>query len=339
MCKQLDINLFEWLSYLHKKDTSLGNYLFIGPVAGAHNPVYFATPDQYVTKVMWGKKISMFDRLSWTGAMYRTFHRIKEHAERMAYIGIDFDFDRGKLEGLSRKVQEEILFDVINRIPPSTAVKTSNGFHLYWILEKPETIFDTGYCSLALTSLLSADPRSTIPTQPFSIYGILPKKANMVNRIILPEIDAIVRLFPYHYRTYTTELIQNSLKNFNKRTVQSNNTIKLMKLAQNSMEKTSTIMSKLSEEEKEELFMKRSRFIQQIDLTRLLKTFGLYGRMSSGKKLMMLCPYHDDHHPSAFINLDPTSPYYGMFHCSACNTTVSIEAVVCKVTGEDLVGR
>lgn len=337
MYKQLDVALFDWLSYLHKKDTSLDNYLFLGPVAGAHNPVYFATPDQYVNKVIWGKKVSIYDRLSWTGAMYRTFHRIKEQAERMAYIGIDFDFDRGKLEGLSRKLQEEILFDVLNRLPPSTAVKTSNGFHLYWILEKPESIFDTGYCSLALTSLLSADPRSTIPTQPFSIYGILPKKANMVNRIILTEIDATVKLFPYHYKTYTTELMQNTLKNYNKKT--SHNTIKLMKLAQGDTGKNGGVMGKLSELEKEELFLQRSRFIQQIDLPRLLKAFGLYGRMSTGKKLMMLCPYHDDHHPSAFINLDPTSPYYGMFHCSSCNTTASIESVVRKITGEDLVRK
>jgi hypothetical protein len=336
--KQLDVALFDWLAYLHKKDTSLDNYLFIGPVAGAHNPIYFARPDEYVKKVIWGKKVSIYDRLSWTGAMYKAHHRIKEHAERMAYIGIDFDFDRGKLEGLSRHLQETILLDVLDRLPPSTAVKTSNGFHLYWILEKPENIFDTGYCSLALTSLLSADPRSTIPTQPFSIYGILPKKANAVNRIILPEIDATVKLFPYHYRTYTTEAIHKILKNFNKKTAKSNNTIKLMKLAQGDSGKKGVI-NKLSDVEREELFLKRSHFIQQVDLPRLLKSFGLYGRMSTGKKLMMICPYHDDHHPSAFINLDPTSPYYGMFHCSSCNTTVSIESVVRKITGEDLVGK
>lgn len=58
----------------------------------------------------------------------------------------------------------------------------------------------------------------------------------------------------------------------------------------------------------------------------------------TGNDIMCTCPFHGHHveqHPSCGINIDPTSPLYGTYHCFACDSVGSFYHLVAECFGKN----
>ena len=62
-----------------------------------------------------------------------------------------------------------------------------------------------------------------------------------------------------------------------------------------------------------------------IDMRDLARAYGIDGK-SDGEKLIVLCPFHNDHNPSAVI-------FKERFHCSTCNITLNYYDFISKMEG------
>ena len=62
-----------------------------------------------------------------------------------------------------------------------------------------------------------------------------------------------------------------------------------------------------------------------IDMRELARAYGIDGK-SDGDKLIVLCPFHNDHNPSGVI-------FRERFHCSTCNLTLNYYDFISRVEG------
>lgn len=64
---------------------------------------------------------------------------------------------------------------------------------------------------------------------------------------------------------------------------------------------------------------------KDIDMRDLCQAYGFDGK-SDGDKLIVLCPFHDDHNPSGVV-------FKERFHCSTCNLTLNYYDFISKIEG------
>lgn len=62
-----------------------------------------------------------------------------------------------------------------------------------------------------------------------------------------------------------------------------------------------------------------------IDMRELARAYGIDGK-SDGEKIIVLCPFHNDHNPSGVI-------FKERFHCSTCNLTLNYYDFIAKMEG------
>lgn len=62
-----------------------------------------------------------------------------------------------------------------------------------------------------------------------------------------------------------------------------------------------------------------------IDMRELARAYGIDGK-SDGEKIIVLCPFHNDHNPSGVI-------FKERFHCSTCNITLNYYDFIAKMEG------
>ena len=68
-----------------------------------------------------------------------------------------------------------------------------------------------------------------------------------------------------------------------------------------------------------------------VDAAKIVDVVGEFVTLKkSGVNYKGLCPFHDDRNPSAFIDVNPSSSYYGMFFCTStsCHKTATLRKVL-----------
>lgn len=307
----------EFLAQHLQEETRL---IYVGPDRGAHTPAFFSTPNALPVKFRNSALCATIVRT--TAALYTTPHRVSEAADAAWCIAMDFDFDRGALEGIPRPAQETTLWATIAHLPPTAVTQTQNGFHLYWVLQKPVSIFDYAYTAALVKNAILADPNSVVPVHCLSFLNRGRKPAQMVDRITLPHIKQELLTFPNTLSLYTLESITKQ--------VQPNIDPQLAKLLQavstykvDKQKVSNSIIQKKAEN--------TTQILERLNLTEILRAAGFRAYFRGAHKIILLCPYHHDRNPSAHINLDPTSPYYGMFHCASCGTKTSLQNLLKKI--------
>ncbi|MBR0058565.1 MAG: hypothetical protein IJP99_04435 [Methanobrevibacter sp.] len=68
-----------------------------------------------------------------------------------------------------------------------------------------------------------------------------------------------------------------------------------------------------------------------IDMRELARAYGIDGK-SDGDKLIVICPFHDDHNPSGVI-------FKERFHCSTCNLTLNYYDFIGRLEGTNDKGK
>ncbi len=311
-------SIFNFMSsHLAKEELSL----YTGPDNGAHQPVFFTQPHQLSKKFFQLKKAVSTIRT--TASLYTAPHRIAETAEKVWCIACDFDFDRGELENVPRKAQEATLYETCKLAPPTFATQTRNGFHLFWVLEEPESVFSYPYVASLLKELLKADPHSVVPVHCLNFHSRGRKPAHLVSTIRLPELKTSLPLCESNnFQLYTTANLMRKLK---KDTV-SDAVLKLYQMSQQGYKKDRALGLFPAQQAKGDTFdpverrLKIDRLLERYDIAQVLQSAG-YAAYNRGRgKIITTCPYHYDRNPSAFVNIDPSSDFYGLFSCVSCGT-------------------
>lgn len=309
-----DLKVMQFLSSHLQQETQL---IFAGPDKGAHHPTFFVPPAQLSDRYPQIKKAVQIIRT--TAALYLQPHRVVEQAEQVWCIACDFDFDRGDWTGVPKSEQEATLYETCQIIPPTFATRTRNGFHLYWVLEHPESVFNYTYVASVIKDTMKADPHSIVPTHCLSFFSRGRKPARLVPQMEFPAIGKVLPIDETFTQLYTTESLLNQLKaNTNA------NVLNMFKLYQSSQQ---------ASYEKDPLREIKKRgevddILEKVDITETLKRAGYFAYNRGRFKVITVCPYHYDRNPSAFINIDPSSQYYGQFTCSSCGTRKQLKTVL-----------
>lgn len=309
--------LMEFLAQHLKNETRL---IYVGPDKGAHVPAFFATPQMLPKKFHNASLCATIVRT--TAALYTTPHRVSEAAEAAWCIAADFDFDRGPMESIPRPAQEATLWATLEVLPPTAATQTQNGFHLYWILDTPIPIFEYAYTASLVKNAILADPHSVVPVHCLSFLNNGRKPAKMVDTIQLPYIKKSLRVFPHNIPLYTMNQINTCL--------QPNITPQMANLLQ-AVSTYKPDKQKVSNELIQKKAENTVQILEHMNVVEILRSTGYQAYFRGAHKIIMLCPYHHDRNPSAHLNLDPSSPYFGMFHCAACGTKTSLQNLLRKI--------
>ncbi len=314
MATNFDLKVMDFLAS-HLPDEK--QLIFAGPDKGAHHPTFFMPPAQLPDKYPGIKKAAQIIRT--TAALYTAPHRVVERAEMVWSIACDFDFDRGEWEGVPREEQEATLYESCQIIPPTFATRTRNGFHLYWVLETPEPVFNYTYIASLIKDTLKADPHSIVPTHCLSFFSRGRKPAQLVPAMEFPAIRKTLPIDQSFETIYTTNSLLDELKaNTNP------NVLNLFRMYQSSQKKTYSSSTAQEMKWRGEV----DSILEYIDVTETLKRAGYFAYNRGRNKIITVCPYHYDRNPSAFINIDPTSPFYGQFNCSSCKTKKQLKTVL-----------
>lgn len=281
------------------------NKWFLGPMGAAHLPNMFSEKEALAEHFRTAYELTMSVRT--TAATYAAPHRNLEGACGFWAVIADLDFDRGIYEGMPRHTQEETILQVLRMLPPTTAVQTQNGYHIYWVLRKIYPVDQYLLIAEAIRSALGADKASRIATQCMALRTEYPKKSRLVKSMTLAGTR--LALFPEVKRIYTLSKLERV---FCQKTA-TPQLEKLRTMVVNQLARTDN-QSDETQKRKEETEI----ILSSYDIFDALLNKGLTPLMyNGGKKVVLRCPYHNDNNPSAFINLDPKSEWYGMFFCSS----------------------
>lgn len=306
--------------------------IYTGPDNGAHQPIFFTRPEQLRTKFFQLKKAVSIVRT--TASLYTGPHRTAEAAERVWCIACDFDFDRGEWENVPRRTQEATLYETCKLAPPTFATQTRNGFHLFWVLEEPESVFAYPYVSALLKDMLKADPHSVVPVHCLNFHSRGRKPAHLVDTMLFPELGTDLPLIGRDFKLYTTQSLLKQLKQNNV----SEAVMKLYQMSQQSYQrdKLTGVLSLLQSPSGDNFDpiarkMKIDALLERYDIAQVLQSAGYQAYNRGRNKIITICPYHYDRHPSAFVNIDPDSEFYGMFNCSSCGTKKSLQKLLTDI--------
>lgn len=317
--KGIDILFMEFLSQHFKDETSL---MFAGPDTGAHNPRFFFNIQEMPKRYKQLKKVLNIVRS--TAGLYDSPNRSMVGIDKAWCLATDFDYDRGDWAGVEKKIQDTTLYEFCSLMPPTSVVQTRNGFHLYWVLDTPMSAFDYAYPSSLIKSNIRADPRSILPMQCLNFHSNSARKpAVMVDKLVLKSLGKVIPVFPNEINYYNVDNILSVLGK-----CESN---ELKQLRKNMYTKYSP-----SGDGYEALKIKRRNeameIIEKVDVVSELNNAGCkaYGR--PGGKVICCCPFHDDRHPSAYLDLNPNSEFFGTLFCTS--TSCGMRAGLRKVMNQ-----
>lgn len=294
--------------------------MFAGPDTGANNPVFFYTVEDMPKKYPGLKKVLEIIRS--TAGLYNSPNRSLIGVEKAWCVAMDFDYDRGDWAGKKRSVQDTTLYEFCEWISPTAAVRTGNGWHLYWVLDKPMSAFDYAYPASLFKASIKADTRSILPMQCLNFYSRSSRKpAVMVDTMVFESIGKAIPVFPnrtYYYRVSDLKVALGKCESK-----------ELQKLRQNMYQKfrpTDDSFYARRMKVKDEAMA----IIESVDVVGALNSAGYraYGR--AGGRVICCCPFHDDRHPSAYLDINPNSDYFGMFFCTStsCHKTATLKQVM-----------
>lgn len=109
---------------------------------------------------------------------------------------------------------------------------------------------------------------------------------------------------------------------FNSMLKKLDNTIRFEKLKK---EKENNAKKELKIQYNKKKYNGKVKSFKHIDMRDLCRAYGIDGK-SDGEKLIVLCPFHNDHNPSAVI-------FKERFHCSTCNITLNYYDFISKMEG------
>lgn len=306
--KEIDLLFLEYLQE-HFKDMPEADYkslqMFLGPDNGANNPAYFAHLDRLYDKYKILKKLLPTVRT--TAGLYNSPSRSNAGILKTWAVIMDFDYDRGEWSGASRKVQDTTLYEVCSWIAPSATVKTGHGWHLYWLLKSPIGGGQYAYLADLIRKQLKADFRSILPVQCMNFHNSDPRKpAVMVDRLTLESINAEVLTFPHNIQIYDADVLKHQVAGTSE-----SEGIRLLRERQ--YEKRNIPMSDRMSDVRDEAMQLLEHFDIMLELNRA--GYSAYSR--PGGKIICSCPFHEDRHPSAYIDINPNSPYFGWLYCTS----------------------
>lgn len=314
--KGLDMLFMEFLAQHLKGEEDL---MYAGPDVGAHNPMFFFKVEE-LPKGYKAMKTALSIVRS-TAGLYDSPDRSLVGISKAWCLATDFDYDRGEWAGADRRVQDITLYEFCSLMPPTSVVQTRNGFHLYWVLDKPMPSMDYAYPASLIKANIKADPRSILPMQCLNFHSNDPRKpAVMVDKMEFKTLNKTIPVFPNEVPYYRVNDIITALGK-----VESE---ELKKLRQNMHAHYSPIGDNY-----ERLKMKRKEkaleIMEKYDVVAELNNAGFkaYGR--PGGKVICCCPFHDDRHPSAYLDLNPNSDFFGTLYCTS--TSCSIRAPLERV--------
>lgn len=306
--KEIDLLFLEYLQE-HFKDMPEADYkslqMFLGPDNGANNPAYFVHLDRLYDKYRILKKILPTVRT--TAGLYNSPSRSNAGILKTWAIIMDFDYDRGEWTGASRKVQDTTLYEVCSWITPSATVKTGHGWHLYWLLKSPIGGGQYAYLADLIRKQLKADIRSILPVQCMNFHNSDTRKpAVMVDRLTLESIKAEVLTFPHNIKIYDADTLKRQVAG----TSESEG---IRMLRERQYEKRNIPMSDRMSDVRDEAM----QLLEHFDIVFELNQAGYSAYNRPGGKIICSCPFHEDRHPSAYIDINPNSQYFGWLYCTS----------------------
>jgi hypothetical protein len=210
-------------------------------------------------------------------------------------------------------------------MPPTAAIKTRNGFHIYWVLDQPISWFDYTYPASLVQYTLKSDPRSLLPAQCLNLRNDNREKPGyMVDVMEFPAISTSWQVFPHVTPLYSMDTISDALSPH-----RSNPALKRLKIQQARSQAEHGRGTGTEEEWKERQNEKTISILEHHDVLDLLRSAGVKAH-SNGSKITLCCPYHDDRHPSAFLDLNPANKFFGTMFCvsSSCGKHVSLSRLL-----------
>ena len=87
------------------------------------------------------------------------------------------------------------------------------------------------------------------------------------------------------------------------------------------------IKEKARRQKLKEKFGDNYKDFENISMEDICRSYGIDGK-HQGDKIIILCPFHNDHNPSGVIFKDS-----GYFHCSSCNLTLNYWSFIAKMEG------
>lgn len=318
--KGLDLLFMEFLAQHFRGEE---NRMYAGPDVGANNPMFFYRVEE-LPKAYKALKTALRVIRS-TAGLYDQPNRSLVGINKAWCLATDFDYDRGEWAGADRRVQDITLYEFCSLMPPTSVVQTRNGFHLYWVLDRPMSSTDYAYPASLIKANIKADPRSILPMQCLNFHSSDPRKpAVMVDKMEFQTLKKTISVFPKEIPYYRLDDI---IRTFGK--VESE---ALKKLRQNMHARyfpTGDNYERLKEKRREEAM----EIMERYDVVAELNNAGYkaYGR--PGGKVICCCPFHDDRHPSAYIDLNPSSDFFGTLFCAStsCATRAPLKKVLEQV--------
>ena len=295
-------------------------YMFMGPDNGANNPVYFAKLDRLYDKYRILKKILPTVRA--TAGLYDKFTRSNAGIVKAWAIIMDFDYDRGEWTGIDRKIQDMTLNATCSALPPTAVVKTGHGWHLYWLMQEPLSEGSYAYIASMLRMNLKADARSILPVQCMNFHNRNERKpAFMTDALRLDSIGAEIKTFPHSIKAYTTAELKDVLA------AGESEGMRLLKERQ--YEKRRLPADRRMDDMKSESM----ELLEHFDIVRELNRAGYTAYSRTGGKIICSCPFHYDRHPSAYIDINPDSPYFGWLYCTSahCMKRATLKSVLREI--------
>jgi len=277
------------------------NLWFVGTKSGAHNQLYFANPGELTKK--YNLVYISSTHIKTTAAVYCGTDRTLKQANGVWTLTIDMDFDMDD----DLKAQERRVADALDLLPPSFLCQTPHGFHAYFLLEKLENLYSYSYTAEKIIQLYNADAQSKVVTQCMSLYEY--GRSEMVE-----EYHIAGKTFKFNKRKfpmYTYESINKKLGGYS-------NLVESLTAKVNQKSRDTTPFR-----------ADTKRVLQQYDVADLLRSIGMEVK-EYDDKIITTCPYHQDRNPSAFINIDEDSEWYGLFVCrsSSCGVRKSVKNLV-----------
>lgn len=321
---EIDLLFLEYLQE-HFKGMTPEDYkdlmMFLGPDNGANNPAYFVHLDRLYSKYCILKKILPTVRT--TAGLYNHANRSNGGIIKAWAIIMDFDYDRGEWTGVNRTIQDTTLYEFCSWITPSTVVRTGHGWHLYWLLTTPIGDGQYAYVADLIRKQLKADVRSILPVQCMNFHNKIDRKpAVMVDRLVMESIRTEILTFPHNIKVYDPQMIKDKLAG-------SEDTPGIRLLKERQYEKRYIPLSSSMNDTRNESM----EILERFDVAYELNRAGYPAYHRPGGKIICSCPFHEDRHPSAYIDISPSSQYFGWLFCTSthCLKHVPIKRVLQEI--------
>lgn len=326
MVQDMEIDLL-FLEYLqeHFKDMPEDEYqsllMFLGPDNGANNPAYFVHLNRLYDKYRILKKI--IPTIRTTAGLYNSSSRSNAGILKAWAIIMDFDYDRGDWSGATRRVQDLTLYEFCSWLTPSAVVRTGHGWHLYWLLKNPIGEGQYAYIADLIRKQLKADIRSILPVQCMNFHNSdIRKPAVMVDRLSLESIKKEVPTFPHSIKVYDAQELKHQLAG-------NSDTEGIRLLKERQYEKRRIPLSDSMNDVKNDSM----ELLEHFDIAYELNRAGYPAYVRPGGKIICSCPFHEDRHPSAYIDINPHSQYFGWLYCTSshCLKHVPLKKVLREI--------